>query len=91
MTHLESTVRFICLSVSLIGFASCALSVLVAGSYLIMRATPCLCFQANGFMLLAGLMAILLGTVMIVWSRDLATKVTAGLMKRLFPDVNAVI
>jgi hypothetical protein len=42
-------------------------------------------------MLLAGLMAILLGTVMIVWSRDLATKVTAGLMKRLFPDVNAVV
>jgi len=91
MTHFESTVRLICLVISLIGFASCALSVLVVGSYLIMRATPCLCFQANGFMLVVGLTAILLGAAMILWSRDLANKVTAGLMKKLFPDANAIV
>jgi len=42
-------------------------------------------------MLVVGLTAILLGAAMILWSRDLANKVTAELMKRLFPDANAIV
>jgi hypothetical protein len=66
-----------------VGFALLAVVVIVAGGYLMSIATPCLCFDVNGIMLLAGLAVVMAGAGMLLFASDIARVVTDQAMRRL--------
>ena len=84
MIRLETFTRGACLAVVSIGLWLLALGVIIGGGYLISVSTPCLCFEANGFMLLGGLVVILGGVVMMLWAGDIAKLVSGQVSKRVF-------
>ena len=84
MAWIESLVRWAGYAIVLIGYSSLAVAIIAFGGYLISEATPCLCFDANGIMMLIGLLVILLGAVVLLWSRDAARVVSDYATKRLF-------
>ncbi len=84
MIRLETLTRGACLAVVSIGLWSLALGVIIGGGYLISVSTPCLCFEANGFMLLGGLVVILGGAGMLLWAGDIAKLVSGQVSKRVF-------
>ena len=49
-----------------------SLAAMLAGGYVVAVGTPCLCADVNGFMLGGGLVIILTGAGLLLWSRDLA-------------------
>ena len=49
-----------------------ALVAMLAGGYVVAMGTPCLCADVNGFMLGGGLVMILTGAGLLLWSRELA-------------------
>ena len=84
MTRLETLTRGACLAVVSIGLWLLALGVIIGGGYLISVSTPCLCFEANGFMLLGGLVAIVAGAATMLWAGDIAKLVSDQVSKRAF-------
>ncbi len=84
MIRLETLTRGACLAVVSIGLWLLALGVIIGGGYLISVSTPCLCFEANGFMLLAGLVVIVAGAAMLLWAGDIAKLVSGQVSKRVF-------
>ena len=84
MTRLETFTRGTCIAVVSIGLWLLAFGVMIGGGYLISVSTPCLCFEANGFMLLGGLVVILAGAGMILWAGDIAKLVSDQVSKRVF-------
>jgi len=84
MIRLETITRGACLTVVSIGGWLLALGVIIGGVYLIAASTPCLCFEANGFMLLAGLVVIVAGAAMLLWAGDVAKLVSDKVSKRVF-------
>ena len=46
--------------------------VMLAGGYVVAVGTPCLCADVNGFMLGGGLVMIIAGAAMLLWSKELA-------------------
>ena len=86
MIRLEPLTRAICISSCLTGLVLTALVSFAFGGYLIAIATPCLCFEANGFMLLAGLIVILAGGVLLLWASDIANLISSQIMRRLFRE-----
>ena len=84
MTRLETFTRGASLAVVSIGLWLLAFGVIIGGGYLISVSTPCLCFEANGFMLLAGLVGIVAGAAMLLWTGDIAKLVTGQVSKRVF-------
>ena len=49
-----------------------SLVVILAGGYVVAVGTPCLCADVNGFMLGGGLVMIIAGAAMLLWSKELA-------------------
>lgn len=49
-----------------------SLAVILAGGYTVAVGTPCLCADVNGLLLGGGLVIILIGAAMLLWSRELA-------------------
>ena len=49
-----------------------SLVVMLAGGYVVAVGTPCLCADVNGFMLGGGLVMIIAGAAMLLWSKELA-------------------
>lgn len=49
-----------------------SLLVMLAGGYIVAVGTPCLCADVNGFLLGGGLVLIVCGAAMLLWSRELA-------------------
>ena len=49
-----------------------ALAVILAGGYTVAVGTPCLCADVNGLLLGGGLVIILIGAALLLWSRELA-------------------
>ena len=45
---------------------------MLAGGYVVAVGTPCLCADVNGFMLGGGLVMIIAGAAMLLWSKELA-------------------
>ncbi len=84
MIRLETFTRGACVAVVSIVIWCVAVGVIVSGGYLITVSTPCLCFDANGFMLLAGLAVILAGAALMLWASDIANRITGRALKRLF-------
>ena len=84
MIRLETLTRGACLAAVSISLWSLAVGVIIGGGYLIAVSTPCFCFEANGFMLLAGLIVILGGAAMILWAGDIAKLVSDRVSKRFF-------
>ena len=84
MIRLETLTRGACLAVVSIGLWVLALGVIVGGGYLISVSTPCLCFEANGFMMLAGFVVIVAGAAMLLWSGDIAKLASDQISKRVF-------
>ncbi len=84
MIRLETLTRGACLAAVSISLWSLAVGVIISGGYLIAVSTPCLCFEANGFMLLAGLIVILGGAVMMLWAGDIAKLVSDRVSQRFF-------
>ena len=85
MTRLETFTRGACLAVVSIGLWLLAFGVIIGGGYLISVSTPCLCFEANGFMMLAGLVGIVAGAAMLLWAGNSAKLVSDRVSKRFFP------
>ena len=83
MSRLEPLTRFICHAGCMIGVVLVALLGLAFGGYLIAIATPCLCFEANGLMLLAGFIVILAGGALLLWTSDISNLITGKIMRRL--------
>ena len=83
MSRLEPLTRFICHAGCMIGVVLVALLGLAFGGYLIAIATPCLCFGANGLMLLAGFIVILAGGALLLWTSDISNLITGKIMRRL--------
>ena len=48
-----------------------SLAVILAGGYTVAVGTPCLCADVNGLMLGGGLVIIVAGAAMLLWSREL--------------------
>ena len=84
MTRLETFTRGACLAVVSIGLWLLAFGVIIGGGYLISVSTPCLCFEANGFMMLAGLVGIVAGAAMLLWAGDIAKLASDQISKRVF-------
>ena len=84
MSRLETLTRFICHAGCVTGLVLAALVGLAFGGYLITIATPCLCFEANGLILLAGFIVILAGGALLLWISDIANLISGQIMKRLF-------
>ena len=84
MIRLETLTRGACLAVVSIGLWLLAVGVIISGGYLIAVSTPCLCFDANGLMLLAGLAVILAGAALLLWAGDIAKQITGQASKWLF-------
>ncbi len=84
MTRLETFTRGACLAAVSISLWSLAVGVIISGGYLIAVSTPCLCFEANGFMLLAGFVVILAGAAMLLWAGDIAKLANDQISKRVF-------
>ena len=84
MIRLETLTRGACLAAVSISLWSLAVGVIISGGYLIAVSTPSLCFEANGFMLLAGLIVILGGAAMMLWAGDIAKLVSDRVSKRFF-------
>ncbi len=49
-----------------------SLAVILAGGYVVAVGTPCLCADVNGLMLGGGLVMIIAGAAMLLWSKELA-------------------
>ena len=49
-----------------------SLAVILAGGYAVALGTPCLCADVNGLLLGGGLVIIIGGAAMLLWSRELA-------------------
>lgn len=49
-----------------------SLVVILAGGYVVAVGTPCLCADVNGLMLGGGLVMIIAGAAMLLWSKELA-------------------
>ena len=49
-----------------------SLVVMLAGGYMIAVGTPCLCADVNGLLLGGGLVIIVGGAAMLLWSKELA-------------------
>ncbi len=49
-----------------------SLAVMLVGGYIVAVGTPCLCADVNGFLLGGGLVIIVCGAAMLLWSRDIA-------------------
>ncbi len=49
-----------------------SLVVILAGGYTVAVGTPCLCADVNGLLLGGGLVIIIGGAAMLLWSRELA-------------------
>jgi hypothetical protein len=49
-----------------------SLAVILGGGYAVAVGTPCLCADVNGLMLGGGLVVIIGGAAMLLWSRELA-------------------
>jgi len=49
-----------------------SLVVMLAGGYIVAVGTPCLCADVNGFLLGGGLIMIVCGAAMLLWSKELA-------------------
>jgi len=45
---------------------------MLVGGYIVAVGTPCLCADVNGFLLGGGLVIIVCGAAMLLWSRDIA-------------------
>ncbi len=84
MIRLETLTRGACLAAVSISLWSLAVGVIISGGYLIAVSTPCLCFEANGFMLLAGFVVIVAGAAMLLWSGDIAKLASDQISKRVF-------
>ena len=84
MIRLETLTRGAGLAAVSISLWSLAVGVIISGGFLIAVSTPCLCFEANGFMLLAGLIVILGGAAMMLWAGDVAKLVSDRVSKRFF-------
>ena len=84
MSRFEPLTRFICHAGCMTGLVLVALLGLAFGGYLIAIATPCLCFEANGLMLLAGFIVIFAGGALLLWTSDIADLITGQIMRRLF-------
>ena len=82
MTRLEIVTRGACLAVTSVGLWLVSVATIIAGGYLIVIGTPCLCFDANGWLLLGGLAVILVGAAMMLWAGDIAKLVSDRLAKR---------
>ena len=53
-------------------FWAVSLVVILAGGYAVAVGTPCLCADVNGLLLGGGLVIIIGGAAMLLWSRELA-------------------
>ena len=84
MIRLETLTRCACLAAVSISLWSLAVGAIISGGYLIAASTPCLCFEANGFMMLAGLVGVVAGAAMLLWAGDIAKRVTGQVSKRVF-------
>ena len=84
MTRLEILTRGACLAVASVGLWLVSVATIVAGGYLIVIGTPCLCFDANGWLLLGGVAVILVGAAMMLWVGDIAKLVSDRVVKRFF-------
>ena len=84
MTRLEIVTRGACLAVTSVGLWLVSVAMIIAGGYLIVIGTPCLCFDANGWLLFGGLAVILVGAAMMLWAGDIAKLVSDRLAKRFF-------
>ena len=84
MTRLEVLTRGACLAVTSAGLWLVSVATIVAGGYLIVIGTPCLCFDANGWLLWGGLAVILAGAAMMLWAGDIAKLVSDRVAKRFF-------
>ena len=59
-----------------------SLVVILAGGYVVAVGTPCLCADVNGFMLGGGLVMIIAGAAMLLWSKELARLLVDKLTRR---------
>ena len=84
MIRLAIVARGACLAVTTIGLWLVSVAVIVAGGYLIVIGTPCLCFEANGWLLWGGLAGIVAGAAMMLWAGDVAKLVSDRVSKRFF-------
>ena len=82
MTRLEIVTRGACLAVTSVGLWLVSVAVIVGGGYLIVIGTPCLCFDANGWLLWGGLAVMLAGAAMMLWAGDIAKLVSDWVAKR---------
>ena len=84
MTRLEIFTRGACLAVTSVVLWLVSIAVIVTGGSLIVIGTPCLCFDANGWLLFGGLAVILAGAAMMLWAGDIAKLVSDRVAKRFF-------
>ena len=84
MIRLAIVARGACLAVTTVGLWLGSVAVIVAGGYLIVIGTPCLCFDADGWLLWGGLAVILAGAAMLLWAGDIAKFVSDRVTQRLF-------
>ena len=72
MLQLQTFGRGACVALTSAIFWLVSLVVILAGGYAVAVGTPCLCADVNGLLLGGGLVIIMGGAAMLLWSRDLA-------------------
>ena len=72
MLQLQSFGRGACVALTSALIWLVSLVVILAGGYAVAAGTPCLCADVNGLLLGGGLVIIMGGAAMLLWSRDLA-------------------
>lgn len=81
MLELQITGRGVWIALTSAIFWAASLAGMLAGGYVVAVGTPCLCADVNGFMLGGGLVIILIGAGVLLWSRELARLVVNRLTR----------